>query len=205
MSKRYIITLTAANRVGILAAVGTALDELKGNAHEVSQTVVQKFFTIILAVDFPDDRDRQVIIDHLSDVCRPFGVDICLKDPAVETLKDDADGDFEKYFLTVEGDDQPGILRHISGRLAEQRIDINDLYGIRDDAQGAFRIVLGLAVPTTVDVTQLKQHLTALGQSLDLSMTFEHERQIVPNSDALPGRLASSILRKREPAEESDA
>jgi len=137
-----------------------------------------------------------VITDHLRDVCRPFGVDICLKDPEQETLSDESEPNCEKYFLTVEGDDQPGILRHISGRLAEQQIDITDLYGIRDEKQKAFRIVLGLAVPDSVDVAQLQQQFQAtLSQTFHLSVSFEHEEQLVRNHDALPGRVIPSVLK----------
>ena len=71
MAKQCIITLTAANRIGILAAVTNAMDELGGDLQEVSQTVVQKFFTLILAAEFPAHRELQVIVDHIRDVGRP--------------------------------------------------------------------------------------------------------------------------------------
>ena len=75
LSKRYIISLMAANRVGILAALTTALAELGGDLQEVSQTVMQKFFTIILAAEFPDHRDPRVIVEHIRGVCSPYGVE----------------------------------------------------------------------------------------------------------------------------------
>jgi predicted amino acid-binding ACT domain protein len=74
MPRRYVITLTAANRVGILAAVTEALSQLGGNLVEIRQTVVQKFFTIILAADFPDERLPHVVADHIRDIGRPFGI-----------------------------------------------------------------------------------------------------------------------------------
>ncbi len=83
MAKRYLISLMAANRVGILAALANALTELGGDMQEVSQTVMQKFFTIILAADFPDHRDPQIIVEHIRGVCQPFGVEVSLKDPTL--------------------------------------------------------------------------------------------------------------------------
>ena len=88
MAKRYVIGLMAANRTGILAAVTTAMAELGGDIQEVSQTVMQKFFTIILAADFPDHRQAEVIVEHLRDACRQFGVEVILKDPDQEPLAD---------------------------------------------------------------------------------------------------------------------
>ena len=97
MSKRYIITFMAANRVGILAAVTTSLAELGGDIQEVSQTVMQRFFTIIMSAEFPENRDPSVIIDHIRGVCRPFGVEVNLKDPKVETLQELPNEGTEKY------------------------------------------------------------------------------------------------------------
>ena len=88
MTKRDIITLMAANRVGILAAVTTSLAELGGDIQEVSQTVMQRFFTIIMAAEFPENRDPTVIIEHIRGVCRPFGVEVSLKDPEQELLEE---------------------------------------------------------------------------------------------------------------------
>ena len=89
MPRRLIITLTAANRVGILAGVSNALAELSGDLQEIRQTVVQKFFTMIIAADFPAERDPQIVLDHIRDVCRPYSVDVTLKDPLDEHLQDD--------------------------------------------------------------------------------------------------------------------
>src|SRR4051812_39692829 len=50
----YVVTVTAADRVGIVESVtGTVLAE-GGNVLELSQTVMRGFFTIILAVEFPE-------------------------------------------------------------------------------------------------------------------------------------------------------
>src|SRR5579863_5909896 len=150
MSKRYIITLMATNRVGILAAVTTSLAELGGDIQEVSQTVMQRFFTIIMSAEFPDTRDRSVIVDHIRGLCRPFGVEVNLKDPEEETLQDVQSEGIEKYYLTAEGKDKPGMIRQISARLAQEGIDITDVYARRADQGQTFVMVMELAVPRGV-------------------------------------------------------
>ena len=108
MSKRYIISLMAANRVGILSAVTQALDDLGANLLEVSQTVMQKYFTIILAADFPDERDPKVIVDHIRDACSQYGVQVNLKIPDEELLQNEQNIQTDQYFLTITGYDQKG-------------------------------------------------------------------------------------------------
>lgn len=190
MAKRYIITLMAANRVGILAALATALGELGGDLQEVSQTVMQRFFTIILAADFPDHRDPKVIVDHIRGVCQPFGVEVCLKDPAKEKLQAEAAGGGEKYFLTLSGHDTPGIVKQISGRLAEEQIDITDLYAVRNPCEGSFVMILELAVPLGVDAFRLQTELESLGQTIGLAATLQHENIFAATNDPRPVRVS---------------
>ncbi|NOX56790.1 MAG: ACT domain-containing protein [Planctomycetes bacterium] len=204
MPKRYIITLTAANRVGVLAAVGTALDELGANIHELSQTVMQKFFSIILAADFPENREPQVILDHLRDACRPFGGEVCLKDPDAEELREDREGDYRTYYLTVEGKDRPGVMRRISSRLAERQIDIVDLYGLRDDDSQTFHAAMGLAVPAAVEIAPLQKDLKQLGDSLGLAIRLYNEQEALSLQEPRLLRLQSVAIRKQLTCSEND-
>lgn len=193
MPRRYIITLMAANRVGILSAVTTAMAELGGDLQEVSQTVLQGFFTIILAAEFPEHREPQVIADHLRDVCRPYGVEVALKDPANEPIPSAPDEATDHYFITVEGSDEPGIIREISTRLAQDEIDITDLYAVRSNEDRSFVMVMELAVPTTVDVLALRPELEHLGRAVGLSVTMQHENIFAATNDPRPVRIGRNF------------
>ena len=190
MTKRYIITLMAANRVGIIAAVTKALAELGGNLQEVSQTVMQKFFTIILAAEFPLDRGPQLIVDHLRDACRTFGVEVNLKDPELEGPGNEPPEGLEKYFLTVTGSDKPGIIREISARLARERIDITDLYAVRNENDASFVMVMELAVPQGVDALSLQEDLEQIGSTVGLSAALQHENIFAATNDPRPVKVA---------------
>ncbi len=188
--KRYIINLMAANQVGIMAALTEALDDLKGDIQEVSQTVMQQFFTIILAADFPDKCSSDEIVSHLKKVCSPYRVEVTLKEPAQEKLFSYPTESVEKYFLTVTGQDQRGIIREIATRLEEVGIDITDLYAVRDDQHRQFMLVMELAVPTGIVTTELTQELEQLGSSVGLSAAFQHENIFAATHDLRPVRLA---------------
>jgi glycine cleavage system transcriptional repressor len=194
VSKRYVLGLMAANRTGILAAVATALGELGGDIHEVSQTVMQQFFTIILAADFPDHRDPNVIVSHLEGVCKPFGVEVVLKDPGREILQSPPSEGVEKYFLTLTGHDTPGIVAQISGRLARERIDITDLYGLRRDGDKSFVMILELAIPVGVDAMSLRTELEQLGKPIGLSANLQHENIFAATNDPRPVRISATRL-----------
>jgi glycine cleavage system transcriptional repressor len=174
-TKQYVMTVMAANRVGILAALATALDELGGGFVDLSQAIMRDYFTIIMAVEFPADRPTEVIVDHLRAVGRPFGMDVLLRDPANEPAiesRDDAP-DTHAYLLRVQGKDRPGVLRRIALRLAQEGIDIIDLYGERNDQTATFDSSLALQVPAGVDVTRLRTDLDhLLGGSGNVSVSI---------------------------------
>ncbi|MFO1019080.1 MAG: ACT domain-containing protein [Planctomycetales bacterium] len=188
MTKRYIISLMAANRVGIVAALSTALAELGGDLQEVSQTVMQGFFTIILAADFPEHRDPDVIVEHIKGVCGAFEVEVGLKDPSKEKPQDPPPEGIEKYFLTLTGHDTPGIIRRISARLAQERIDIEDLHAVRDK-DGGFLMILELAVPTGIQIQKLQGEIEELGKAIGLSVTLQHENIFHATNDPRPVRI----------------
>lgn len=190
MAKRYIITLMAANRVGILAAVTTSLAELSGDIQEVSQTVMQRFFTIIMSAEFPEHRDPAVIVDHIRGVCRPFGVEVNLKDPTLETLQDPPAEGVEKYYLTAEGEDKPGMIRQISARLAQEGIDITDVFARRADNGRTFVMVMELAVPVGLNALTLQRELEELGSAVGLSAALQHEDIFAATNDPRPVRLS---------------
>jgi glycine cleavage system transcriptional repressor len=197
MTKRYIITLMAANRVGILAAVTTSLAELGGDIQEVSQTVMQGFFTIIMAAEFPQNRDPSVIVDHIRGICRPFGVEVSLKDPAQETMQPSQSDGIERYYLTAEGQDKPGMIRQISARLAQDGIDITDVFARRADEGQTFVMVMELAVPPGVDALALQRELEQLGSAVGLSAALQHEDIFSATNDPRPVRVAH-LLRRAE-------
>lgn len=178
MAKQYVLTVMAANRVGILAALSSALDELSGSFVDVNQAVMRRYFTIIMAAEFPDDRPPEVIVDHIRDVCRPFGVQVMLQDPqndaVVESLGERPPS--QQYLLRMSGQDRRGVLRRVSHRLAQESIDVVDLYGERQDQTGTFTSCLQLDVPQGVDVAKLQQDLDQLLRPEGILVSLFHDR-----------------------------
>lgn len=171
MARRYIISLTGANRVGVLAAVTTALDELRGNLWEASISVMQPFCSILLTADFPDDRSESVISDHIRDLCRPYAVEVRVSEPAAESgiLMPPSN----KYVLTVSGSDKPGMLRNLSTKLAELGVDIRNLYAERCEHKKAFSLEFEIAIPMSLNLERVSEQITTRCQELGLQLTLE--------------------------------
>ena len=178
MARRYILTVLAANRVGILAALTNALDELGGNMLDVSQGVIQDFFTMVLAAEFPEERDPDVIVDHIRAVCRPYGAEVALKnaqDEAPFEIRDEPMAR-QRYVLTASGQDRPGVLRFIAHRLAQDDIVLLDLQGMRHESDRSFLTSMELAVPPGVDALKLRTDLDHEFRPDGITIALQHRR-----------------------------
>ncbi len=200
MTKQYVMSIMAVNRVGILAALSTALDELRGSFVDVSQAVMRRYFTMIIAVEFPDDRDPAVIVEHIRDVCRPFGGVVSLKDPADDELEglEDLEPDEERgvpYLLRITGQDHPGVLRRVSHRLAQEGIDVTDLYGLRDDAAHSFVTCLQLEIPAGVEIAELQRDLAQLLAPDGITVGLFHDQVLQAISQPEPQPLHEHLVR----------
>lgn len=163
MAKEYIITMTAANRSGILSAVTQAMTDLGADLRECSQTVVRGFFTMIFSAEFPDSLDTGIVRDHLLDVCRPFGIDVGVKDPAKELSPQNNQYAERLSVLRLGGRNQPGALRALSSVIAMRRVDIIGMHAVRTAEGSGFEMILKIAIPADCNVADLQRDLQSVG------------------------------------------
>jgi len=74
-----IITVLGRDRVGIIAAVCTFLSERQVNILDISQTIVQGFFSMLMIVDMPVGADFTQVADGLRALGEGMGLEIKLQ------------------------------------------------------------------------------------------------------------------------------
>lgn len=171
MTREYIITMTAENRVGILAAVTTALNELSADLVECSQTVVSGYFTMIFSACFPGDREQQVIFDHLSDACRTFGIEVTIS-PVNRDRKGAPERETVTKRLRLSGRNSPGILRRIAVKMSINQIDIIGMHAWRQDEE-RFEMVMKIAIPASFPSAELVEELQSIDPAWELRAELE--------------------------------
>ena len=192
MGKDYVLTITAANRIGILAAVSNAVAELGGDMRELSVSVMNRFFTIIIAAEFPAHREPDVITDHLRDMGRPYGLEIVIKDPESEELQNEPKDGTATYYLTLNGKNQTGLMRLVASRLAQEEIDISDLYALSDKQPGNFMMILELIVPPAADLERLVSGMEQLHDTSTIAVQLHTAEDFQTAGSARPLRTMLS-------------
>lgn len=75
-----VITVLGKDRVGIIAGVSTLLSENNININDISQTILDDIFTMIMIVDLKDhDIENSDIADKLSALGEKLGVSITIQ------------------------------------------------------------------------------------------------------------------------------
>lgn len=175
MSREYIITMTAENRVGILAAVTNAMGELGAELLECSQTVVSGYFTMIFAAQFPDDREQNVIQDHLNDVCRPFGIASTMS-PVKQLENEEPVAEAVTKRMRIRGKNMPGILRKIAVKLSISQIDIEGMHAWRN-SETEFEAVMKVSVPLNVDIATLPTEIMNINPVWELNVELDEYQE----------------------------
>jgi ACT domain-containing protein len=77
--RRAIVSVVGKDQVGIIAKVTTILAENKVNILDISQTILQDFFTMMMLVDVTDYSDLESLQEQLSEIGDSLGMNISLQ------------------------------------------------------------------------------------------------------------------------------
>jgi glycine cleavage system transcriptional repressor len=189
----YIVTVTSADRVGIVSRVTRVIREQGGNILEVSQTVMRGYFTIILAVEFPQPRDRRALADSIAEAGRDFELTVAVIEAASETLEPPVTLG-ERFILTVLGPDHIGNLHGIAACLARRGVNILDLHARVEGTR--FSLIMEAFLPPDLPPKSLRDELEEFGRSLDLEAYVQHENIFLATTEPRPVRVGPGYKRE---------
>ena len=182
----YIVTVTAADRVGIVHSVTGTIRDRGGNVRELSQTVMRGYFTIILSVEFPEALEPEAFGRSIAERGKRFDLTVSVIPAKAEAMATpSADG--ERFILTVLGADRPGNIHGIAGCLAALGVNILDLHA---RAEGSvFSLVMEAFLPPDLPPSEVRAELERYGRELGLESFVQHENIFLATTDPRPVRV----------------
>jgi glycine cleavage system transcriptional repressor len=181
---KYIISITAQDRPGIVAGVSEAVLELKGNIEAASQTVHQGYFTMIILCSFAGDAASEKITKRVQ---ARAGEDLHVYVTEYMPTKAEANRSAQTFIVTVMGPDRPGMLRTLTSYLASKKINIDDLYACIKE--GDFVVICQVSVPGDLDISMLQTDLASFGESGGFTAHLQHENIFVATNELCLGRI----------------
>ena len=175
-----VITLAGPDRVGIVSDLSACLHELQGNIEESRMTILGNDFAVILLTSVPQSHTTNDIQNKLKLVFPEFIISARSTQPPGNTYPS---APVRMLRLSLEGPDQPGVVRALTELLFKYGASIRDLDTDTSSAPFAgyriFSMKAIVSIPTSTDVDAFHTATTDFenkyGFELDLSDANEHD------------------------------
>ena len=178
----YIVTVMAKDRVGIVRDITTAIAGLDGNITDLSQTVLQKYFTLIITVQVPNNCTADNIKCAIESKGEKDELGVLVKSfDATDTapLKKP-----ERFTLSVIGKDNKGIMARMTSIIADCRINLDDIYSYT--SAGKLIMLAQVSVSENADIEDLHKGIESLKSEFDLVVNLQHEDIFRATSEIRP-------------------
>ncbi len=76
MTRRAVVSVVGKDQVGIISKVTTVLANENVNIFDISQTILQDFFTMMMIVDVTNLENLDALQQKLTDLGEPLGLTI---------------------------------------------------------------------------------------------------------------------------------
>ncbi len=169
--REFIVSVMAADRPGIVAAVSGAVAGLGGNITHLSETVLRGYFTIIFSLEAPETLEPDELrtaVAHSGEKGE-FEVGVL---PFCES-RQAPDKRTERFVLTAKCTDRRGIISRISRTLSDAGINIDDFYAYVHESD--LIMILELAVDSPEALAQAQEELDELARAAAVSVHLQHE------------------------------
>lgn len=164
----FLISVLCPDRRGVIADVADVIYALGGNLEATSQTIMQGWFTMLVAAGFPAGTTREQIEKQLR-AAAAFDVTVRRADESPET----APVEGEPFIITCVGDDKPGIVRRLARCCAERDVNIDDVWNeVRDHR---FITLFHITLPRHLDAKDFRYELGHAADDLGITLTLQHQ------------------------------
>ena len=178
MSKKFILAAFSPDRPGVVADISQIIFENGFNLEDSSMTYLGGEFVMMLQMSAPPNFNHEDALAILSSECRRLERDkkiVAFVSPASEVRSVSAK-DVNVKTITVEGEDQSGIVYKVSRFLADSGINIRTLSSeMRLSPQsGTTLYVMSIVVeiPTKLSLISVEEGLEAIGDELHIDVNL---------------------------------
>ncbi len=171
--KRYIISVMAEDRIGIIHDITRTISAMGGDLADTRQQVLQGYFSMILYASFPEKLSGQDIVDALTAIDSEHPFEVSVK--PVTGPPDDGQAPMNnRYVLTARGSDRIGFVALVSGFCAEHSINILDL-STTTGSDDTYTMILLVDLSRCPPMQVLRTHLEDFSTENGLSLLLQHQ------------------------------
>jgi glycine cleavage system transcriptional repressor len=175
--EKVIISVVGHDRPGIVAALSSALLDLKCNIESVSQTILQSVFGAILIAAVPDGLAREKIQASLDTAVSRLSLDVTVKPfPADRPETHPPAQDSAPFVITTMGPDRKGLVAATTRVMADHGVNITNLRAVFKGGDNPLDnlVIYEVTIPGQVVLPDLYRELEKAAAGLDLQINIQH-------------------------------
>ena len=173
MEEKFIMTAFCKDRPGIVADITETIYENGCNLEDSTMTSILDEFAIILIFVGKGDSLKDQLLRDCRRLEREKGITAFIRSVEVEDKEKQIN--FFTKTINVEGIDQTGIVFKISGYLANNNINIENLTSRRsispESGTALYFMGIKVQVPEKISLENLEKGLSQVGEELNLDIT----------------------------------
>jgi predicted amino acid-binding ACT domain protein len=180
---RFVISVLVPDRVGILREITTAVSHLEGTIDGISQTVSDRYFTVLLTALFPQGAATGTIAREIQARFATGEADVIVR-PCPLRTDSPASSRRARYMIILSGANHRDILKTVTAFLAERRINIEDWQVLQQE--DTFTHIGEVTVPEALDIKQVQTDLQHTLTPFHLETHVQHENIFRATNDIGP-------------------
>ena len=172
MARALVLTVIGEDRPGLVEALADLVASHEGSWDESRMARLAGHFAGVVQIHLPDERAEALIgaLPGLAD--RGLSASVVDSDWSLAVV------DHRRSIgLELVGQDRPGIVREISGVLAQLGVSVQDLRTVVESApmsgESLFRATAELAPPEDVELERIRDALERLADELMVDVSLE--------------------------------
>lgn len=178
MSQKFILTAFSPDRPGIVADISQVIFENGFNLEDSTMTYLAGEFAMMLQISSPPNGSQAEALKALSAECRRLEREkkiIAYVGPASGVMPSAAKDVYVKT-ITVEGEDQSGIVYRVSRFLADSKINIRTLSSeVKLSPQSGttlYAMNIVVEIPQKLSLATVEEGLGAIGDELHVDVNI---------------------------------
>ena len=177
MSCSFIVSIFAKDRVGIIADVTKAILNLKGDLGDLSQAVLDGYFTMIFVAEFNEKIQNTVLKDEISNNFiedeKEFSIVIKSIDGNSSTnCFDDHNSEENRYVMTATSDNRKGLVAEVADFCKQNQINILYLSTKLSEDKYIMMYLIDLSAINFLDV--LREKIKEFGNEKEMQIVLQH-------------------------------
>jgi glycine cleavage system transcriptional repressor len=161
-----ILTAVGPDKPGMAHAVAQILFESGCNIEDTTMTRLSGQFSMILAVEPPQNIDLTAIQSKLESLRASHGLVV----DVTEVSDAEIENDGPRHLLTAYGPENTGLLAHLTGILAQMSVNVTDVQTRVASAGTVYIMLLEIELPSDLAPETLENALRDSAKDLQISI-----------------------------------